>query len=478
MARATHLYQGLADSIQQWVREGTLRPGERVPSVRRLSRQRRISVATVLRAYSHLEAEGVIEARPQSGYYVRVRRLAPVPEPAVSEPAPKPVDVSNASLLSGLLESMRDPRMLPLGGALLGAGLLDLERLSRVCAATARRRPELAYRYATGLGDEALRAELAKRSHTWGGQLKRDELLLTLGGTEALHLALRAVTKPGDVVAVEAPTYFGILTLLQSLGLKALGLATHPSRGLDVDYLERALKRQKVAAVLSVATYSNPLGAVIPDAEKQRLVALLARRRIPLIEDDTFGDLAWDGGRPRAAKAWDKDGQVILVGSFSKTLAPGYRVGWVAGGKRQAALVELKATTTMAGPGLIQRALADYLRQGYYDRHLRRLNRRLRLQVQQVAEAVGAHFPQGTRLALPQGGFLLWVELPEGCDALKLHRAALAKGISLAPGPMFSARGRYRSFVRLNCGLDWSDKVEAGLASLGRMAKEQLKEGH
>lgn len=471
MNQTPQLFRGLADNIHQWIQEGTLRPGDRVPSVRKLSSQRRVSVATVLRAYSHLEAEGLIEARPQSGYYVRVRRSALVPEPDVTEPAAKPVDVHSSGLLLRLLLNMRDPRMLPLGGALPGPSLLDLERLSRVAAQAARRKPELAYRYDAGQGNPVLRSELARRSHRWGCHLKQDDFQLTLGSTEALHLALRATTRPGDVVAVEAPTYFGVLSMLESLGLKALGIATHPRHGLDVDYLERALKRQKVAAVLSVPTFSNPLGAVIPDASKARLVALLAKRRIPLIEDDTFGDLVWEGERPRAAKAWDKEGGVIFLGSFSKTLAPGYRVGYMAPGRYKAAVAEWKTSTTMAGPGLTQQAIADYLRQGYYERHLRRLSQRLKLQVQQVAEAVGVHFPAGTRLAQPQGGFLLWVELPERCDAVRLHQRALAKGISLAPGPMFSARGRYKNFVRLNCALDWSPRVEAGLATLGKLVK-------
>ena len=471
MPATQQLYRGLADHIHQWIKEGTLRPGDRVPSVRKLSQQRRVSIATVLRAYVQLESEGHIEARPQSGYYVRVRRSAIVAEPVMSTPAKAPVAVSNADFLQRMLSSNRDPKVLPLGGALLGQSLLDLDRLSHLAASAARRKPELAFRYDVNPGNAQLRAELAKRSLSWGCHLKKDDFMLTLGGTEAIHLALRAVTKPGDVVAVEAPTYFGFLTMLQSLGLKAYGLPTHPRHGIDVDYLERALPRQKIAAVLCIPSFSNPLGAVMPDEAKQRLVALLAKRGIPLIEDDTFGDLAWDRERPRTAKAWDKDGNVLFLGSFSKGVAPGYRVGYLAAGRHQAKVLELKNTITLAGPGITQQALADYLRLGYYERHLRRLNKRLQLQVQQVAEGVSVHFPKGTRLAQPQGGFLLWVELPEGCDAVALHEKALAKGISIAPGPMFSARGRYQNFVRLNCGLDWSDKVEAGLATLGKLAK-------
>lgn len=471
MPATQQLYRGLADNIHQWIKEGTLRPGDRVPSVRKLSQQRRVSIATVLRAYVQLEAEGHIEARPQSGYYVRVRRSAVVPEPEVSTPAKAPVAVGNHDLLQRMLTSNRDPKMLALGGALLGQSLLDLDRLSSLTAKAVRRKPELAYRYDANPGHPQLRAELAKRSLSWGCHLKRDDFLLTVGATEALHLALRAVTKPGDVVAVEAPTYFGFLSMLNSLGLKAYGLPSHPRFGIDVDYLERALPRQKIAAVLCMPSFSNPMGAVMPDEAKQRLVELLAKRGIPLIEDDTFGDLAWDRERPRTAKAWDKHGDVLLVGSFDKSVAPGYRVGYVAPGRHLGAVSELKNTITLAGPGLTHQAMADYLRLGYYERHLRRLNKRLQLQVQQVAEAVGVHFPKGTRLAQPQGGFLLWVELPEGCDAVALHDRALTKGISIAPGPMFSARGRYQNFVRLNCGLDWSDKVEVGLATLGRLAK-------
>jgi len=317
----------------------------------------------------------------------------------------------------------------------------------------------------------ALREQLARRSLDWGCPLSPDELIITCGAAEAVSLCLSAVARRGDTVAVESPTYYGILQAIEAQGLRALEIPTHPRLGLELGALEAALHKRKVAAVIVVPSFSNPLGGCMPEENRQRLVALLAARGIPLIEDDIYGDLHFGPVRPRPAKAHDREGLVMLCGSFSKTLAPGYRVGWVAPGRLREKVELLKYSHTMANPTLPSLALAAFLRGGGYDRHLRALRRQLEAQVRRMGEAVGEHFPEGTCVTRPEGGTLLWVELPRQVDALELHTRALAAGIGIAPGPLFSAQKRYGHCIRLSCGFPWSPRLEAALATLGSLAR-------
>jgi DNA-binding transcriptional MocR family regulator len=221
-------------------------------------------------------------------------------------------------------------------------------------------------------------------------------------------------------------------------------------------------------------TVSNPLGSVMPDENKERLVKLLARHGVPLIEDDAYGELVFESPRPRPARAWDHDGRVLLCGSISKTLAPGYRIGWVAPGLYRERVERLKFSATLATPTLTQMAVAEFFASGGYDRHLRRLRGTLQHQVQRMREAIGEHFPPGTRVSDPQGGFVLWVELPSGCDGMELQARALEKRIAIAPGPIFSVRTRFESCLRISCGIPWNDTLASAVRTLGELAHQQL----
>jgi DNA-binding transcriptional MocR family regulator len=291
---------------------------------------------------------------------------------------------------------------------------------------------------------------------------------------EALNLCLRAVAKPGDIIAIESPAFYGTLQVIESLGMRALEIATDPRDGIMLGALDSALRRQKVKACLFVTNFSNPLGSCMPDGRKKELVELLARREIPLIEDDIYGDLYFGDARPRAAKAYDKKGLVLLCSSFSKTLAPGYRVGWTAPGRFKPRVESLKFTSSMANATAPQMAIADFLQSGGYDRYLRKMRRILMTQVQQMSAAVGKYFPDGTKVTRPQGGYVLWVELPRSIDSIELYRRALERKISIAPGPIFSPKQRYKNFIRVSCGLPWSEKIDGAVRTLGELARKSL----
>ncbi|WP_394822529.1 PLP-dependent aminotransferase family protein [Pendulispora albinea] len=468
------LYRRIAADISSLIEEGALRPGDRLPSVRRTSRDRRVSVGTVLAAYLSLEKEGFVEARPKSGHFVR-RKPDRYESPAPHRRARLkvvPARVSVSTGVAALMYSLRDPSVLPLGSAVLAPELLPIRALNRTLAIAAR--DASGSNYVPPPGPSALRHQLARRALTWGLALDEDDFVTTVGATEAMHLCFRALTKPGDTVVVHSPMYFGVLQLLEELGLRVIEIPTHPDRGMDLDALKDVLKKAPVRACVAIPNFDNPLGSRMSDEAKERMVRLLAQHDVPLIEDDVYGDMSFDGSRPRPAKAFDRDGRVLLCSSVSKTLAAGYRVGWVVPGRYRALIERMQFSQTVATPTLPQLAVAEYLAGGGYDRHLRSLRTKLRLQVQHFREAIALAFPRGTSISAPQGGFVLWVEMPREIDALAMQAEALRRGVAIAPGPIFSARQRYTNAIRISCGIPWSSRVEEAIAMLGELAHEQM----
>ena len=467
------LYQQLADSVQQLIDRGTLRPGHRVPSVRRMAMQRDVSVSTVIQAYTVLENRGLLEARPQSGYYVRSQPGLLAPEPRMARPMIRPAEVGMSDLAADIVSFSVDPAYVALGAACPHPSLFPNRKIARLLGAVGRDDPALLGRYAMDWSYAPLCREIARRYLPSGTPLNHDELIVTIGCTEALNLALRATTQPGDTVAIETPAYFGILQIIEALGLKALEIPTDPRDGMCLESLQQAIETCTVKAVVVTPAFHNPLGACMPDENKAQLYQLLCTHDIPAIEDDIYGDLHWGDRRPKPLKAWDRDGRVLLCSSFGKTLAPALRVGWCAPGRYLEKVRRLKFTNTLGTPVVLQKTISDFLRNGGYDHHLRSIRRSYREQVQQFSIAIVREFGPGTRISRPQGGFVLWVELPPGVDTLRLHREALTHRINTAPGMLFSVRDRYRNCLRINCGLPWTAEVERALKTLGLLAAAQ-----
>lgn len=463
------LYEQVAGRIVALVEQGTFRPGERVPSVRSLSRQFQVSISTVLEAYGLLEDRGVIAARPQSGYYVRPRLPATPREPEISGLALNPSRVSISDLALMVVRDTMNPDFLPLGAAIPNPEFLPIGRLNRMMAQEGRRHPRQSVSYLFPPGYEKLRIQIARRAVTAGCALSHDEIVITNGCTEAIMLALRAVCRPGDTVAVDSPTFFNTLQAIAALGLRAMEIPSHPETGISLDALRYAVEHNPVQACMVIGNFNNPLGSLMPDLHKRELAAFLGKRAIPLIEDDIYGDLAYSHDRPTVAKAYDDKGLVLLCSSFSKTLAPGYRIGWIAPGRYLHEVMRLKAIHTCANAAPPQLAIAEFLANGGYDHHLRKVRRIYARQTALMGEAVGRSFPVGTRVSRPAGSFKLWVEMQEGSDSLRLYEQARAEGISIAPGPLFSAQDRFRNCFRLNAAF-WSGEVERAIGTLGRLA--------
>lgn len=465
------LYLRLAGVLEGMIRNQSLRPGDRLPSIRQFGRQQKVSVPTAMNAYAALEDRGLIEARPKSGYFVKIRQADIVRTPVWDRQLRQVTDFANLDPLDTILSDHSDPSFVPLGAALPSPDLLPGDKLARAMGALARRTPGAGVAYDVVPGSETLRRELARRSLDWGCAFQPEDFMITNGCTEAICLALRATCEPGDTVAVETPTYFGIASTLRDLRLKALPIPVDSVNGLDLDTLAKSLRKTKVSACILIPNFQNPVGSLMPEARKKALIDLLAPRGIPIIEDDIYGDLQHQGSRPRCLKAFDPDGSVLLCGSFSKTLAPGYRVGYIVGGRWHERLLRLKKNSSLANATLPTLAVAEFLKHGGYDRHLRTLRQAYRSQVERMREAVVASFPEGIGLSRPQGNFVLWCELPAQVDSIELWKQARRAGISLAPGPLFSPDGGYRNFIRLNCGYPWSPLLERSVAVLGHLAR-------
>ncbi len=465
------LYTHVADRIEALIRGGALRPGDRVPSVRKLSEQQDVSISTAVQAYRVLEDKGLVEARPQSGYYVRARASAPSLEPSLVSMDSPPVRVETAAATLRMFAAEKRGSLAPLASALPSPELFPTQGLTRALARAARDLGPAMHSYEYSPGSLPLRREIARRGLESGCALVPDEIVITNGALEALNVCLRAVAQPGDVVAIESPTYFGILQVMESLGLRALEIPMHPRDGMDLAALEAALEHKRVQAIVAIPAFNNPLGSQMPDANKERLVALAARYGVPLIEDDVYGDLPVSGERPRAARSFDQTGNVLLVSGFSKSFSPGARVGWVAPGRYFEEVKTLKFMTNIATPTVLQAAVADFLHSGAHDRHLRRLRAHFARQVEQVSDAVAHAFPAGTRLSQPRGGYVLWVELPAHLDTLALHDRAAERHVGFAPGPMFSPRGAFRNCLRLNCGYPFTERTAEAIGVLGQLAQ-------
>jgi DNA-binding transcriptional MocR family regulator len=468
-------YRALADIISGLLDSGVLRRGMRAPSVRRLSAEHGVSISTVLHAYRLLEDRGVLQARSKSGFYVTGDSPTARETPRPSKPKNGPVKVAVARGLLSLLDYAGRPDIVPLGCAIPSAELLAAGRLDRFLARTARLKGEAYNIYTEPRGDAQLRREICHRALRCGQVLRPDAIAITNGCTEALSLALRAVTKRGDAVAIESPTYFGLLQVLEALELHAIELPTAADVGLDIATLAKVLATKPVKACLLSSSFNNPLGCSMTDDGKRAVLALLERHGVPLIEDDIYGDIYFGPERPKPFMALASQADVIYCSSFSKTLAPGYRVGWIATERHIERVLEAKFALTLCGAALPQAALAEFLSSSGYDSHLRRIRRAFAENIDRMSRAVDRCFPPQTRVTRPAGGFVLWLEVPGHFDSRRLFDMAIARGICFAPGTIFSPSRSHANCLRLSCGHPWNARIEGSIETLGALAAEMLE---
>lgn len=463
------LYNQVADRLQALIQDGVYRDGDRLPGVRVLSRQIGVSISTVLQAHQTLEARGYLRARERSGYFVRLPAVD-APEPVMQRHKSLPLPVSAREMALDLCAD-EQKRMVPLATAIPHADYLPLRQIQKSTLWAARRGLEtLDYAFP---GKKLFRRQIAQRMASVGVAITPDDVLVTNGAQEAIILGLRAVTQPGDIVAVESPSFPGILHALEVVGLRAVEIPTHPADGLSLEGLQVALEQWPLKACIVVTNHSNPMGARMPDERKQQMVSMLAAAGVPLIEDDIYGDLYHTGERPKPAKAFDRTDNVIYCNSFSKTISPGLRLGWMLPGRYMAGASQQKYFSNLATSTIPQLAVAHFLEQGGYDRYLRSARQHYRAATERMRAAVSRSFPAGTAVSRPQGGFVLWVQLPDGVSGTRMYHRARAENINIAPGLMFSISGKFESCLRLNGGNPWSERIDQAIVRLGALAHEE-----
>jgi DNA-binding transcriptional MocR family regulator len=463
------LYHSLARETEKLITEGVLRAGDRLPSVRQVCRTHGISPVTVTQAYYLLESRGLIEARPKSGYFVRARLGHRLHEPEMRHPIGNSTELQVSDFIFQILNSVRNPSVVPLGSSFPSPYLFPFDKLGRFLGQAARKFDPISTVTDLPPGNEELRRQIVLRYLARGAVVPTDEVVITSGAMEGLNLCLQAVTSPGDLIAIESPTFYAGLQASERLGLKVIEIPSHPREGISLQALEEALRQHPIKACLLMLNFANPTGALVSDERKKALYELLRRHDVPLIEDDVYSELYFGPQAPLCSKAVAMNEHVMHVSSFSKCLAPGYRIGWVAAGRYAEKIIRLKLSTTLATTVPVQIAIAEFLKHGGYDHHLRRLRQHLATQESVLTEAVERYFPASSRLARPTGGYFMWIELPERVDALKLHRMALDQGISIAPGPIFSAKREFGNCIRLNYGYPDSTQQQEAVATLGRL---------
>jgi DNA-binding transcriptional MocR family regulator len=471
------LYERFAQDLEDQVRSGTFPAGSKIPSIRESSAQHGISFSTVLQAYQLLENRGIIEARPQSGYYVKfkARRTLPEPDFLALNNSPAPVTIDEVGLQ--LLHANLNQSYAPFGASVPNPALLPTLKLNRILADLAKDEKITRETGEVVQGSAALRVQVAQRAFTYGCELTPDEVIITAGCTEAMNLCLQSVCRPGDLVAIESPAFFGVLLALQTQHLRALEIPCHPRKGMSLEALKFALENHPIKAVVAVTNFSNPTGSLMEDEDKEEMVQLLASHGVPLIENDISGELHFGERRPRVAKGYDKEGLVMLCSSYSKDLSAGFRIGWVAPGKFYRQVQLQKFALNVRTPVMGQLAIARFLESGGYDHHLRKIRRAYAHMIASMSQAVTAHFPEGTRITEPRGGFTLWVQLPGKLDSMLLYHEALKAFVAIAPGALFSPTHKFDDYIRLNA-TGWTDKSEQDMARLAMVVKRLLAGKH
>ena len=465
------LYHDIANKIHTYIDKGVYPPESRLPGVRRLGKHFGVSVSTIIQAERELENIGLIEARPRSGYYVQQRPWLKPEMPSRSQPELKPTPVTGQELVLQLAHLANQPDFMQLGAAVPDSSFMPMRALQRSLSKVTRHYGAKAANYIFPPGLPELQQQIARRMHFCGSTVSAEKILITNGCQEALSIALQTIAKPGDIIAIESPTFYGLLQVIESLGMKALEIPTDPQHGISLTALELALDQWPIKACVLIPNFSNPLGSLMPESNKKTLISLARRYQLALIEDDIYGDLSFSGERPSSLHSYadDNSDTVIYCSSFSKTISNGFRIGWMVLPEKLYHRAEyLKYVINLASPTLPQLALADYLAQSSYERHLRFIRTQYAQQVSLFTHAISNYFPEGTRVSRPQGGFVIWVELAKKVNGLKLSHRMLSEKISIAPGQIFSASQKYQNCIRLNCAQPWSSKIEKSLIILGR----------
>ncbi|MDK9738972.1 PLP-dependent aminotransferase family protein [Vibrio sp. D404a] len=460
-------YEELAKDIRTQIANNTWRSGEKIPSVRMSCRNYKVSNSTVLQAYQLLESEGWIIAKPQSGYFVapKIETLVTLPE------ASEPKRAINDRLFDFLTSSSAEG-VVPFGSAFPDPDLFPLPVLTRNLASAGRKMTGASVINNLPPGSESLRRQIAQRYLQQGIAVSHQDIVITSGAMEALNLSLQTVTKPGDTVVIEAPAFYGALQAVERLGLNAIEVEVCPKQGLNIEAFRQVLNDHDVKACWLMTTFQNPTGTCLSEQSKQEVTSIAREYQTLIIEDDVYADLYYEGEKPKPLKAYDTDDSVLLCGSYSKSLCPGYRVGWVVNARYHNQIQKQQLLSTLSSSAPVQLGVAHFLTHESYDNHLRKLRKHLQARKQGFIDAIREHFPTSIELEEPQGGYFIWVRFPESFDSHKLYKLAMEQGISIASGDLFSDSQQVSHAIRLNFSHEFTPERESALKTVGKLAHQ------
>ncbi len=467
------IYLKIAKLLEKQIKSNVLRVGEKLPSIREVSRKRGVSISTAQAAYWELERKKLIFSKPKSGYFVNNWNKHKHRLPETSNPNLETIDKQKSDLLINIYDTIADKNIVQFSLGIPSPDYLPIAKLNKSVVRATRELKNCGVEYENIEGNALLRRHIAKWAINYNLNVNENDVITTTGCINAVAYCLMAVAKSGDVVAVESPAYYGILQLCQSLGLKILELPTNPATGIDLEALEMVLKNYKIKACILISNMNNPLGYSMPDENKKTVVELITKYSVPLIEDDIYGELYFESKRPDTCKTYDTEGMVMLCNSFSKTLAPGYRVGWIIPGKFREKILKLKSINTISVTALTHQAVADFLDSERYENHLRKLRNALHANSLLFQKTISEHFPADIKLSQPKGGFFLWLELHEGINTLEIYYEAIKHNISITPGKMFTLQDQFSNCMRLSYGLNWEERTEKSLIFLGQIITKQ-----
>jgi len=469
-----HLYLQVASGLEKMIAEEVLHIGDKLPSVRVLSDEYGISMGTAFQAYYHLEGKGLIESRPKSGYYVRFnhKRFPELPKMILTDALSHEVSVKE--MITFIYSDISSNDVINFARAVPDISLVPAAKINKSVMHALRNSEDHCIGYENAQGNLDLRKQVAKLAFNWGGKIKPDEVVITSGCLEAITVCLKAVTQYGDTVAVECPTYFGIYQAIENMGLKVVEISSDPVTGADLDCLEKAIQKYPIKACVFIPNFNNPMGSCMSDENKKKLVSIITKHAIPLIEDDIYGELYFGKNRPRTCKYYDTKGLVMHCSSVSKSLTPGYRIGWAIPGKFTEQVKQMKRMHNISCPTITQAAIAHFLQHGRYEYHLKNLRRALQTQSMRYMQAIIDHFPEDSKVSRPQGGFVLWVELNKKINTFKLRAEAMKHKISIVPGRIFSVSANYSNCIRISFGKPFTEEAEYGLMILGKLIRKML----
>ncbi|AZA76891.1 PLP-dependent aminotransferase family protein [Chryseobacterium sp. G0186] len=442
----SYIYEVFTKIIEEQIRNGIFQPKDRLPSVREIKERYNISTSSVQSGFESLVIKGLIESVPRSGYFVSQITEEPISKMKMKLPQ---VVRDEVFMKNVMLTSKRSSEHRSFNNTVPGDLLIPQKLILRTMQEVIREKGASLLRYYPSNGLEALRKQIARHMGMHGCQLNPDELIITDGALQALTIALSSVTKAGDIVAVDSPCVFSILEVIANLGLKVVEIPVHYRSGFDTEYFRKICAENKISALVVTPNFHNPTGIMMSDATKKELVGIAETYELCIIENDLYSDLYFEEKRPSCIKNFDKKGLVMTYSSFSKTLAPGIRLGWLYAGSFYSKAERTKFALGRSVSPIYQELITQLLQDNKYERHLRSFRKKMSQQAFQLLEVLRKHFPEDSYFHKPQGGYSIWGQMPGNMDMLKFYQYCEEHQVLFTPGGTFSMTDQYSHHFRI-----------------------------